>query len=412
MITGYTKEELAQIIRTRGAQVAHGIRGIRREMAAMDKNGTQLLERPEFVAGLRACGIEMSDLEMDEIFRHYDFNADLSVHYDEFLIGVRKPLSARRILHARKIFNTLDTNNNHVAYLADMANAYNAADTPLAQAGVPAESVLQDFLEVLDSKKTSSNGLITFAEFSEYYADVGNMMESDADFARMLQIEWGVNDSALGSTELHIVSSKKALEPRVPEALPEYVPMVRLPDHLDPSLASMAKEAFKPNSDKVTNPNLANTSGGAIYNLEAPVKRPPDMGTYHMADLRPDLLARFPERGGLEPGNRVTETKEQFNGKPFPPRVAQSTWKAEDTLSQITKEYVELATAPLMTTDPLQVAQFNYQTTMKATFVDPSRGVEVGPAFIPPPRDRQRGGYKPKMDRVFKSVADYEKEAL
>lgn len=410
MITGYTRDELAQIIRTRGAQVAHGIRGIRREMAAMDKNGTQLLERPEFIAGLRACGIEMSELEMDEIFRHWDFNADLSVHYDEFLIGVRMKLSARRLLHVRKVFNTLDTNGNNVAYLADISAAYNAADTPLAQAGVPADSVLQDFLEQLDSKKISSNGLITFAEFSEYYADVGNMMESDADFARMLQIEWGVNDSALGSTELNTISSTKALEPRIPEPLPEYVPMVRLPDHLDPSLASMAKEAFKPNCDKVTNPNIANTCGGAIYNLEAPVKKAPDMATYHMADLRPDLLARFPERGGLEPGNRVTETKEKFNGKPFPPRVAQSTWKAEDGLSQITKEYEELANAPLMTTDPLEVAQFNYQTTMKSTFVDPSRGVAVGPAIIPPPRDRTRGGYKPKMDQIFKSVADYQKE--
>jgi len=172
----------------------------------------------------------------------------------------------------------------------------------------------------------------------------------------------------------------------------------------------MSREAFKPNPDKVTNPCLANTSGGAIYNLEAPVKRPPDMATYHMAGLRPDLLARFPERGGLEPGNRVTETKEQYTGKPWPARIAQSTWKAEDNLMQITKEYEELQTAPLMTTDPLEVAQYNYQTTTKATFVHPSLGVEVGTAVCPPPRDRMRGGYHPKMNATFKSVADYQRE--
>lgn len=166
----------------------------------------------------------------------------------------------------------------------------------------------------------------------------------------------------------------------------------------------MSKIAHEPNCDKVTNPCLANTSGGAIYNLEPPVKRAPDMNTYHMADLRPDLIARFPDRGGLDPGNRITETKEQFAGKAFPPRIAQSTWKAEDALMDITKEYEELATAPLMTTDPLEVAQFNYQTTTKGAFVDPSLGVEVGTSPIPEPRDRLRGGYHPKMNQTFQSV--------
>ena len=77
---------------------------------------------------------------------------------------------------------------------------------------------------------------------------------------------------------------------------------------------------------------------------------------------------------------------------------------------QITKEYEELQTAPLMTTDPLEVAQYNYQTTTKATFVHPSLGVEVGTAVCPPPRDRMRGGYHPKMNATFKSVADYQRE--
>ena len=156
MITGYTRDEIAAIIAERGAQVAHGLRGIRRELAAQDKNGTGLLERPEFDRGLKMCGIELSELEMDEVFRHWDFNADLSVHFDEFLYGIRKPLSARRLLHVKKVFNTLDTNNNSVAYLADLANAFNAAATPACQNGVPEESVLNDFLEALDSKKSSN----------------------------------------------------------------------------------------------------------------------------------------------------------------------------------------------------------------------------------------------------------------
>jgi hypothetical protein len=112
----------------------------------------------------------------------------------------------------------------------------------------------------------------------------------------------------------------------------------------------------------------------------------------------------------LDPGARISETKEQYTGKPFPPRVAQSTWKAEDTLADITKEYEELVAAPLMTTDPLEVGHYNYQSTTKSAYVHPSLGVEVGTAVIPPPRDRLRGGYHPKMDATFKSVDEYAAE--
>jgi len=271
--------------------------------------------------------------------------------------------------------------------------------------------VRDEFVEVLDSKKTSSNGLVSFAEFSDYYADVGNMMQKDYDFASMVEDCWGISGSGLGYTEVHKTATAKALKPRRPEPLPEYVPMVRLPEHLDPSMQTMSVSAHRRNPDKPINPCPANTSGGAIYNLEAPVKRAPDLNTYHMADLRPDLLSRFPERGTLIPGRNPSETKEAYQGKCFPPRIAQSTWKAEDSLMDITKEYEELATAPLMTTDPLEVAQFNYQTTTKGTYVHPSRGVEVGFPTIPDPRDRMRGGYHPKMDtQTFRSVTELQAE--
>merc|ERR1711871_1431656 len=397
-----SRSDIANIIAERGADIAHGLRGVRRELGAMDKNGNKFLERPEFDSALRSCGINMTDFEMDETFRHFDYNADGSIHYDEFLTGIRKPLSAQRMLHVRKVFNTLDSNNNNVAYLADVANGFNAAATPQAYAGVSPDAVLEDFLSYLDSKKISTNGLVAFCD---YYADVGHMMPNDADFAAMLEACWGISASGIAYTELLHTSNTHGLKPRRPEPLPEYVPMVRLPDHLDPNLSTMTKTSMQLNTTKPINPCLANTSGGAIYNLEAPVKRAPDLTSYHTAELRPDLLARFPERGGLDPGVRISETKEQYTGKPFPPRIAQSTWKAEDSLMDITREYEELANAPLMTTDPLEVSQFNYQTTSKGTYVDPTCGVEVGTPAVPKPADRLRGGFRPRMDTTFKSMA-------
>lgn len=54
-----------------------------------------------------------------------------------------------------------------MAYLADIAAAFNAAATPYCQAGESEDAVRADFLEALDSKKTSTNGLVSFAEFNE-----------------------------------------------------------------------------------------------------------------------------------------------------------------------------------------------------------------------------------------------------
>ena len=50
-----TKDDIAKLIAEQGVEINHGLRGIRKEMAYMDKNGNKLLERPEFVAGLRQC---------------------------------------------------------------------------------------------------------------------------------------------------------------------------------------------------------------------------------------------------------------------------------------------------------------------------------------------------------------------
>merc|ERR1711998_132630 len=244
MAQGLTRADISDIIAERGVEINHGIRGMRRELARMDKNGNKLLERPEFEAGLRSCGVYLSELEMDEVFRHFDFNADGSVHYDEFLNGVRKPLSAHRLLHVRKVFNTLDAGGNNVVYLADIGERFNAMRTPQVKAGADGAAVRDEFVEVLDSKKTSSNGLVSFAEFSDYYADVGNMMANDYDFATMIEDCWGVPGTGLGYTEVHKTASGKALQPRNPDPLPDYVPMVRLPDHLDPNMDTMSKQGL------------------------------------------------------------------------------------------------------------------------------------------------------------------------
>merc|ERR1711998_271623 len=170
----------------------------------------------------------------------------------------------------------------------------------------------------------------------------------------MMEAMWNVNDQSCGQADLPGSSNARSLQPRRVDKLGDYTPTVRLPPHMAPFCA---------------------------------------------ASLRPDLVARFPERGALDPVNRTTENHDAYTGRPFAPRVAQSTWKSEDAMAQITAEYGELAGAPLVTTDPTG----GYETLQQATYKRPDLAhfVEVGTAKIPAPRDRFRGGYSASMDATF-----------
>jgi len=372
--------------------VENGYRGLRSFLVAQDRNGNKMLERQQLTDGLEAAGVYLTQEDYDEIYARFDFNDDGSVHYDELLHGIRCEMNAHRTLQVRKLFNELDPNQNKVVYLADIERAYRPV-------GEDPATETQALIDALDAKKKSSNGLVTFAEISDFFCDVGQTL-SDEEFGEMMQRKWCVGHN-VGGDEAES-SMSKSMRPRRAEELEEYNPRIRLPPHLDPDPAKIASLSFDSNQGdhNINSPNRANRGQGCIYNREKPVRRAPEFGTYCAADLRPDLLARFPERGSLDPANRSTESHASYTGKPFAPRVAQSTWKAEDSLRQISSEYEELATAPLVTTDPSGM----YDTSTASVYKPPTLGhfVEVGPAKIPGPRDRYRGGFSPSMQATFK----------
>lgn len=395
---------LRDTIVARGRGIEHGYRGIRKHLVAQDGNGNKMLERPQLEAGFEEAGISLASQDYDELFQRFDFNDDGSVNYDEMLTGLRCDSSARRVLHVRKLFSQMDPNQNSVVYLADISHFYRAQNHPQVMSGErDADSVTQSLIDALDAKKKSSNGLITFHEFSDFFYDAGQMIDSDDEFAEMMERMWGISDQRTDLVDTPGSSMARSQKPRRVEELAAYTPTIRFPPHQDPSFNTMAQLQFTSNvgDHNINSPNRANRGQGTIYNREKPIRRAPDMATYCAADLRPDLVARFPERGALDPANRTTVCQDTYSGKPFAPRVAQSTWKSEDSLRQITNEYDELATAPLVTTTPAG----GFATSNGQVYKQPDMPhfVEVGTAAIPAPRDRFRGGYSTSMNATFKS---------
>lgn len=81
--------------RLREQLITHGARGIiglGRKFRIMDDDGSKCLNMSEFRKGLKELGLMVSEQEIAALFAFFDKNRDGSVHYDEFLSGVRVSL--------------------------------------------------------------------------------------------------------------------------------------------------------------------------------------------------------------------------------------------------------------------------------------------------------------------------------
>eukprot|EP00658_Telonema_sp_P-2_P085447 TRINITY_DN9742_c0_g1_i6.p1 TRINITY_DN9742_c0_g1~~TRINITY_DN9742_c0_g1_i6.p1 ORF type:complete len:342 (-),score=79.34 TRINITY_DN9742_c0_g1_i6:359-1384(-) len=331
-------------IRRASATLPHGLRTIRRHLLAQDKNKNKMLERSELRAGMESAGVFLSDEEYEEIFARMDFNDDGSVHLDELLHAVRVDLSASRTLQVRQFFSLLDANQNNVVYLADLQAAYRPQHAPEVMEGQESEDqALETMIEAMDAKKKSTNGLVTFSEVLDYFTDAAQEFDEN-QWNNMMGSMWGLVGGDAGSCVQLQSSMHRSQQLRRADELPEYTPTTRLPQHLDPNPNAIAEVSFGSNigDHNMNSPNRANCGHGAIYNRERVIPKAPEFGSYCVAELRPELCARFPGRGGLDPGKRSSETHDQFAGQSLAPRVAQSTFKSQDCLQHMTNEYLAL----------------------------------------------------------------------
>lgn len=58
----------------------------------LDNDGNKKLNLEEFKNGMEQSGLELSDDEINEVFKKFDTDDDGSVSIDEFLVGIRVSL--------------------------------------------------------------------------------------------------------------------------------------------------------------------------------------------------------------------------------------------------------------------------------------------------------------------------------
>ena len=83
------KKELSQ----RGAK---GMVGMGRKFRIMDDDGSKSLNMGEFKKAMKEMNMGLSDKELRVLFTHFDTDNSGSINFEEFIQGVRDPLSDRR----------------------------------------------------------------------------------------------------------------------------------------------------------------------------------------------------------------------------------------------------------------------------------------------------------------------------
>lgn len=167
-----------------------GLNGLQRCLSLLDTSGDKRLSKDELQVGLRKFGVDVTFHELDYLFTHFDADRSGCISVDEFLVGMRGDVSARRAALVATAFDRLDKDRDGVVTLQELAAAYDTSKHPDVVSGrVSAEHALRAFAAQWESANTR-DGVVTRCEFDAYYANLSASIDSDDYFELMMRNAW------------------------------------------------------------------------------------------------------------------------------------------------------------------------------------------------------------------------------
>lgn len=177
---------------------ANGILSLARLFKIMDDDKSGNLDMTEFVKAMKESKIsDISEKAIKHLFRYFDIDDSGSISYDEFLVGVRGVMNARRQSIVDMAFNVIDKDGSGEIDINDIKDVYNAKMHPEVIAGkMTEEEVLMDFLTNMIStshKQTTKPSKITKKDFNFYYSNISASIDSDDYFELMIRNAWHIS---------------------------------------------------------------------------------------------------------------------------------------------------------------------------------------------------------------------------
>ena len=161
----------------------------------MDKNGNGTLDPVEFKYAMQDYGVSLTEQEISAIIKNFDTHRDGKLSFTELLRALQGDLSARRIAVIDGAYAKLDKDGSGLVTLDDIKAIYDASYHPEVISGkLSAEQALLNFMGVWETHK--KDGIVTRAEFEDYYKDLSAGIDSDDYFETMVRNAWKLDEQS------------------------------------------------------------------------------------------------------------------------------------------------------------------------------------------------------------------------
>ena len=194
-----SKREVADILEHVRDRLQHRgvktIAGLGRTFRALDSyDGNKKVDAEEFKVGLKENGAVVSDREAMTLMEFFDTDGDGHVNFDEFLVGIRGQLNARRKAIVEKAFLKFNKNDKDDWIDAeDLEGVYDVSMHPKYQSGqMSKKQVFDEFLANMGDK--NRDGKITKEEWFDYYAAVSANIDNDDHFVLLMRNAWKLDE--------------------------------------------------------------------------------------------------------------------------------------------------------------------------------------------------------------------------
>ena len=132
-------------------------------------------------------------VDVQGLMSFYDVNKDGNISYEEFISGLRDPLTGRKMAMVDKAFAIMDKDGSKQLSVGDICYRYDVSMSPDFKSGAATkEQILEGFLDQFDGLRGNNDGKVAYAEWVDYYTDLAVSTPSDDYFVVMMEQTWGI----------------------------------------------------------------------------------------------------------------------------------------------------------------------------------------------------------------------------
>ena len=125
--------------------------------------------------------------------KYYDIDGDGNISYEEFIRGLRNPLTERRARIVKSAFANMDKDGSGKITIKDICQIYDVSQNQdFIDGKLTRDEILEQFLDGFDGAKGNNDGVITLEEWVDYYTDLSMSLPSEEYFVAMMESVWGM----------------------------------------------------------------------------------------------------------------------------------------------------------------------------------------------------------------------------